>query len=99
MTPLPRKLAVLNRVFAGHSLSAARQLEGYAGKGKGGYSWLFRGQESEVRRRIAKGELLPERAALAWNNYRSDLTPAQHHAVSIILRKAEADIFNILRHG
>jgi hypothetical protein len=67
MTPKDRKLAVLNRVFAGETMSHACQAEGHGRHS--GYPWMFRGQEAEILDRLAAGQTLPKGALRAWIRY------------------------------
>jgi hypothetical protein len=89
-----RKLRVLDRVFSGQSLFAARAAEGYIRPGS--YSWLYRGVDDLVRVHLADGKVLTERAMKAWENSRLNITPDQRRSIKMILGQTERDIFRVL---
>jgi hypothetical protein len=66
MSDLSRKLRVLGHVFAGNSLTTARELEGYPPR-KRSYRWLFTPAVREViAERLAAGSKLPPKAMAAY---------------------------------
>lgn len=85
MTASIEKRRVLDLVFAGYSLSVARDRCGFApsnGSIAGGYRWLFNSTIRQITRdRLANGERLPPRAMKAYQDLTSNLTPEQQREI------------------